>query len=34
MWEFTAATAIGIVFGLLYHYYFKRRADDVRGDVK
>mgnify|MGYP006274164257 CR=1 FL=1 len=34
MWEFTAATAIGIVFGLLFHYYFKRRTDDARGDVK
>ncbi|QKQ98410.1 hypothetical protein GKQ38_02695 [Candidatus Nanohaloarchaea archaeon] len=30
MWEFTAATAIGAVFGLLFHYYFKRRADDIR----
>ena len=33
MWEFTGATAAGIVSGLLYHYHFKRRADDVAGDV-
>lgn len=31
MWEFTAATGIGIVLGLVFHYYFKRRAVDVGG---
>lgn len=34
MWEFTGATAAGIVSGLLYHYYFKRRAVEAAGDTE
>lgn len=34
MWEFTAATVTGVLFGLLFHFYFKRRLPAVGGETK
>ena len=32
MWEFTGATVAGILSGLIYHYYFKKRTVEAAGE--